>query len=87
MHYGLTNAPASFQRLMSEVFKDILEVCVVVYLYDILIYSEIPTSTSNMYARFCDAFVRTTLYAKVKKRALSMDKTDFLGFVIGPDGL
>ena len=42
MHYGLTNTPASFQRFMNEVFKDILDVCVVVYLDDILIYSDNP---------------------------------------------
>jgi hypothetical protein len=42
MHYSLTNAPASFQRFMNKVFKDILNVCVVVYLDDILIYSDNP---------------------------------------------
>jgi len=42
MHYGLTNAPASFQRFMNDVFKDLLDICVVVYLDDILIYSETP---------------------------------------------
>jgi hypothetical protein len=38
IHYGLTNAAASFQRFMNQVFKDILTVCVVVYLGDILIF-------------------------------------------------
>jgi hypothetical protein len=42
MHYGLTNAPASFQCFMNEVFKELLDVCVVVYLDDILIYSDNP---------------------------------------------
>jgi len=40
MHYGLTNTPASFQRFMNDVFKDLLDVCIVVYLDDILIYSD-----------------------------------------------
>ena len=43
MHYGLTNAPASFQRFMNDCFKDLLDVCIVVYLDDILIYSENPS--------------------------------------------
>ena len=43
MHYGLTNTPATFQRFMNEIFKDLLDVCVVVYLDDILIYSEDPS--------------------------------------------
>jgi hypothetical protein len=42
MYYGLTNAIASFQRFMNQVFKDILNVCVVVYLGDILISSDNP---------------------------------------------
>jgi len=40
MPFGLTNAPAAFQRFVNTVFADMLDVCVVVYLDDILIYSE-----------------------------------------------
>ena len=39
MHYALTNTPASFQHFMNNVFKDILDMCVAVYLDDVLIYS------------------------------------------------
>ena len=40
MPFGLTNAPAAFQRFVNTIFADMLDVCVVVYLNDILIYSE-----------------------------------------------
>jgi len=40
MPFGLTNAPAAFQRFMNDVFSDLLDVCIVVYLDDILIYSD-----------------------------------------------
>ncbi|KAF8755939.1 hypothetical protein RHS01_04996 [Rhizoctonia solani] len=40
MTFGLTNAPAAFQHFMNELFKDLLDVCVIIYLDDILIYSK-----------------------------------------------
>ena len=40
MPFGLTNAPAAFQRFVNSILVDLLDVCVVVYLDDILIYSQ-----------------------------------------------
>jgi len=40
MLFELTNAPAAFQRFMNNIFSDLLNVCVVVYLDNILIYSD-----------------------------------------------
>jgi hypothetical protein len=42
MHYGLTNEPASFQQFMNNSFKELLDICVVVHLDDILIYFNSP---------------------------------------------
>ena len=39
MHYGLTNALASFQRFMSNTFEDLLDVYILIYLGDVLILS------------------------------------------------
>ena len=41
MFFGLTNSPATFQTMMNDIFQDlIMEGVVVVYLDDILIFTE-----------------------------------------------
>ena len=37
---GLSNAPAAFQHFMNDIFADLLDICVTVYLDDILVYSD-----------------------------------------------
>ena len=40
MPFRLTNTPAVFQRLRNNIFSDLLDICVIVYLENILIYSD-----------------------------------------------
>jgi hypothetical protein len=41
MYFGFSNAPATFQAMMNEIIKDLIqEGSVMVYLDDILIYTE-----------------------------------------------
>ena len=40
MPEGLTNSPAAFQRFMNEIFTDMIDIIVIIYLDDILIYSD-----------------------------------------------
>ncbi|SJK99919.1 related to TY3B TY3B protein [Armillaria ostoyae] len=42
MPFRLTNAPTAFQPFVNDIFADMLDVSVVVYLNDILIYSDNP---------------------------------------------
>ncbi|XP_019090042.1 PREDICTED: uncharacterized protein LOC109128329, partial [Camelina sativa] len=40
--FGLTNAPAAFMRLMNSVFQEFLDVFVIIFIDDILVYSKSP---------------------------------------------
>jgi len=87
MHYGLTNAPASFQRFMNDVFKDLLDICVVVYLDNILIYSDTHDEHLKQVQEVMRCLCSNHLYVKIKKCEFNIDKTNFLGFIISPKGL
>ena len=72
---------------MNNCFKDLLNLCIVVYLDDILIYSEHPdehvTHVRKVLCRLCT----NSLFAKLEKCKFNVDTTSFLGFVISLDGL
>jgi hypothetical protein len=40
MPFGLSNAPATFQNMMNHIFRDLLDLGLIIYLDDILIYAE-----------------------------------------------
>jgi hypothetical protein len=40
MAFRMTNAPASFQNMINEIFKDMINLGVVAYIDDTLIYSQ-----------------------------------------------
>jgi len=87
MHYSLTNAPATFQQFMNDIFKDLLDVCVVVYLDDILIYSEDQSEHEKHVCQVLQQLQDNNLFAKLEKCEFNVNTTNFLGYIISPEGL
>ena len=87
MHYGLMNVPAAFYHFMKGVFKDLLDVCVVVYLDHILIYSENSILHTAHVLEVLRRLRANNLYTKVGKCELNIDTTNVLGLIISPIGL
>jgi len=87
MPFGLTNAPATFQRFMNEIFADILDIYVVVYLDDILIFSSDPSQHTQHVREVLKRLKKHGLYCKASKCEFSTNSTEFLGYICTPEGL
>ncbi|KAF8624955.1 hypothetical protein AX17_006960 [Amanita inopinata Kibby_2008] len=87
MPFGLSNAPAAFQCFMNNIFSDMLDVCIVVYLDDILIYSNNPADHKKHVHEVLCRLQKHELYAKAEKCKFSKDTVKYLGYVLSPEGL
>ena len=86
MLFGLTNAPAAFQRLMN-VFLDLLDICILVYLDDILIYSD-TLEEHHCHIHEVLLWLRNNkLYVRGNKCSFHKDTVEYLGFILSPNGL
>src|SRR6266542_566597 len=87
MLFGLTNAPATFQRLMNYVLHDYLNDFVVVYLDNILVCSDTFDEHINHLRKVFIKLREANLMIKLKKCKFGQRKIKFLGHTIGTDGL
>jgi hypothetical protein len=86
--FGLTNAPATFQRLMNTIFHDFVrEGFVVVYLDDLLVYSKTEEEHMTHLERVLDRLWEHQLYAKLSKCNFLTHELKYLGHLVGKDGL
>lgn len=86
MPFGLSNAPAIFQELMSIVLSDYGHFAVA-YLDDILIFSETVEDHINHLKRVFERLQEQNLRLKLKKCEFFQKETNYLGFTICPDGI
>jgi hypothetical protein len=87
MPFGLTNAPAAFQRFVNDLFADMLDVCVIVYLDDILIYSDNAAQHKEHVKEVLRRLRKAKLYARPDKCTFSVDTVEYLGYILSPKGL
>ena len=87
MSFGLTNAPAYFMYLMNSVFMPELDKFVVVFIDDILIYSENESDHEEHLRIVLSRLREHKLYAKFSKCEFWMSKVPFLGHILSRDGI
>lgn len=82
MPFGLTNAPAVFQALVNDILRDLLNVCVFVYLDDILIFSKSRQEHVVHVRQVLQRLLENRLFVKAEKCEFHVSEVSFLGFVI-----
>src|SRR3954467_14234473 len=87
MSFVLTNAPATFSRLMNSIFMEYLDKFVVVYLDDILIYPKNEEEHVEHLRLILAKLREHKLYAKYSKCEFWLPEVTYLGHMISKDGI
>lgn len=87
MSFRVTNVPSVFIDLMSRVFHMYLDFFMVVFIYDILVYSTNHQDHSEHLKTVLGILREKQMFAKLKKCELWLEKVSFLGPVISKDGI
>jgi len=77
----------AFQRFMNDIFSDLLDVCVVIYLDDILIYSNNMSEHHWHVKEILKHLCKAGLCAKAEKCEFHSKSVEYLGYILSPSGL
>jgi hypothetical protein len=87
MPIGLTNAPAVFMDLMNRVFREHLDMFVVVFIDDVLVYSGNKEEHEEHLRLVLTRLKEERLYAKLSKCEFWLEQVSFLGHVVNGSGI
>ena len=88
MFFGLTNSPATFQAMMNELLRDLINTGkVVVFIDDVIVGTETEEGHDELVAEVIKRLEENDLYVKLEKCKWKVREVDFLGVVIGLEGI
>ncbi len=82
MPYGLSNSPSIFQNFMNEIFRDMINRFVLIYIDDILIYSPTIEEHRRHVTQVLQRLRQHHLYLKTKKCEIHKSTIHFLGYIV-----
>jgi len=88
MFFGMTNLPATFQAMMNEILRDLInEGKVAAFVDDVLVGMETEEGHDKIVEEVLRRLEKNDLYIKPEKCMWKTRKIGFLGVVIGPNGI
>jgi len=88
MFFGMTNSPPTFQNIMNDVLKDVIDKgIVIVFIDNILIYMEDEEHHDEIVEKVLKRLKENHLFLKPEKCEFKKKEIEFLGMVIGEKGI
>jgi len=86
MFFGLTNSPATFQAMMNELLRDLINTGkVAAFIDDVIVGIETEEGHNEIVAEIIKRLEENNLYVKLEKCKWKVREVGFLGVVIGLD--
>ena len=87
MSFGLTNAPVVFHHMANDIFRDFLDIFLIIYLDDFLIYSKTQEEHNAHVRQVLQRLREYGLYAKLEKCNFDCKQVEFLDYVVSSEGI
>ena len=87
MPFELSNAPATFMDLMNMVFRPYVDMFIVVFIDDILVYSKDAQEHEQHLKIVLQTLKEKKLYAKLRKCDFWLKEVSFLGHIVSAEGI
>jgi len=88
MYFGLTNSPATFQTMMNDLFRDLInQRDTATFIDDILVATDTEERHDKLVDKVLKRLEENDLFVKLEKCKWKVREVEFLGVVIGPKGV
>ena len=87
MSFSLTNVLIAFQQFINDIFSNLLDVCVMIYLDNILIYSNNMSKHHWHIKKVLKYLHKASLDAKAEKYEFYFKSVEYLGYILSSSGL
>ena len=88
MFFGLTNSPATFQAMINELLRDLINTGkVAAFIDDVIVGTETEKGHDKLVAEVIRRLEENDLYVKLEKCKWKVREVGFLGVIIGLDGI